>query len=213
MEDIEFDASHLWLTSDLHLGHDNIIKHSNRPFANADEMDEVLIANWNNLVQPDDDILVLGDFFLGNPIRIPKIMARLNGGVHLLRGNHDKWLRNKGMASYFASVERLAEIRVFDPETGKHQPITLCHYALRTWKQSHYGSWNLHGHSHGTLPPIGRQMDVSVDAVAKRLAEARVFVDSDGSFKPEYYRPISYAEVREYMAKRGFEKVDHHEER
>ncbi|KKL95432.1 hypothetical protein LCGC14_1854620, partial [marine sediment metagenome] len=44
------------------------------------------------------------------------------------------------------------------------QPITLCHYAMRVWDKSHFNSWQLYGHSHGTLNGIGKQYDVGVDA-------------------------------------------------
>jgi len=42
--------------------HTNIVKYCNRPFANIHEHDETLIANWNSVVKPDDDIYHLGDF-------------------------------------------------------------------------------------------------------------------------------------------------------
>ena len=52
----------IYYTSDLHFGHRNVLKFDNRPFANVDEMDLVLIENWNNRVQPDDTVYILGDF-------------------------------------------------------------------------------------------------------------------------------------------------------
>jgi len=33
----------IFFTADLHFGHENIIKHCNRPFKSADEMDAMLI--------------------------------------------------------------------------------------------------------------------------------------------------------------------------
>ena len=39
-----------FFTSDTHFYHSNIIKYCNRPFADAQDMNETLIANWNNVV-------------------------------------------------------------------------------------------------------------------------------------------------------------------
>lgn len=48
-------------TSDLHLGHANVIKFDNRPFANVDEMDQCIIIRWNERVSDDDTVFILGD--------------------------------------------------------------------------------------------------------------------------------------------------------
>ena len=48
--------------ADLHLGHSRIIGLDGRPFADVDEMDRVLMGNWNRKVGPDDDVYILGDF-------------------------------------------------------------------------------------------------------------------------------------------------------
>jgi calcineurin-like phosphoesterase family protein len=53
-----------WVIADLHFGHTNVIKYSDRPFTDADDMDESLIKNWNNTVSKDDIVYVLGDFTL-----------------------------------------------------------------------------------------------------------------------------------------------------
>ena len=42
--------------------------------------------------------------------------------------------------------------------------IVMSHYAMRVWNQSHRDSWMLYGHSHGMLPPVGKQYDVGVDS-------------------------------------------------
>jgi len=41
--------------------------------------------------------------------------------------------------------------------------IFLSHYSHRVWSQSHHGILHLYGHSHGSLPGIGKSMDVGVD--------------------------------------------------
>lgn len=134
-----------------HFGHQNIIKYSNRPFASVEEMDEVLVTNWNRVVRPEDTIYHLGDVVFGDA----SILKRLQGKKHLIIGSHDNV---KNIGSHFIFYTPLLNITI------EGQPVTLCHYAMRTWHRSHYGAWNLYGHSHGKLPPIGKSMDVGVDA-------------------------------------------------
>ena len=62
-----------FFTSDTHFGHSNIIKFCNRPFKNAEEMDRVLIENWNNKVPEDGLVFHLGDFGWGGYQEYKKI--------------------------------------------------------------------------------------------------------------------------------------------
>ena len=87
-----------FFTSDPHFYHTNIIKHCNRPFANAEEMNAELIKRWNSKVKPGDRIFVMGDLFFG-PVRsreqVEGILKQLNGNIVLIKGNHDgAWLRH-----------------------------------------------------------------------------------------------------------------------
>ena len=52
----------VWFTSDLHLGHENIIEHQGRPFRDAEHMAQALIANINSVVLQRDTLYILGDF-------------------------------------------------------------------------------------------------------------------------------------------------------
>ena len=52
----------IFFTSDLHFGHENVLKMDNRPFKTVDEMDAELIKRWNKKVNKGDIVYVLGDF-------------------------------------------------------------------------------------------------------------------------------------------------------
>lgn len=153
------DSSHKhantwWFTADLHFGHANIIKHCNRPFRNVEEMDEVLINNWNRVVHGGDVVVVAGDFTLHHdPEAVRYLYIRhLNGNIIFVKGNHDHWLR--GADKRYMYIKRV-----------DGQMIHVSHYPLRTWAgQNRQRTWQLHGHSHGMLEPYPNQWDVGVDA-------------------------------------------------
>ena len=85
----KFNKSKLWVTSDTHFCHENIIKYCNRPFQNIEDMNDILIANWNSVVKPDDDIIIAGDFIhSGNLQIVHSIIDRLHGNKWLVYGNH-----------------------------------------------------------------------------------------------------------------------------
>lgn len=53
--------SKVYLISDMHFGHPNIIKYENRPFSSVEEMDAAIMNNWNATVGKDDKVFILGD--------------------------------------------------------------------------------------------------------------------------------------------------------
>lgn len=78
----------IWLTSDHHFYHANVIKYCNRPFKTVEEMNEILVARWNEVVKPDDTVLYLGDFSMA--ARAAEVfLPRLMGKKELYCGNHD----------------------------------------------------------------------------------------------------------------------------
>ncbi len=146
----------IFFTSDTHFGEARRIKVDHRPFASVAEQDKTLIARWNALVKPKDEIYHLGDFTNAkDPGRVTKLLAALNGRKHLIIGNNDSraTIANKGWASvvYYAEIEVAGKL------------LILCHYPFRTWHSMGKGSINLHGHSHGKLKEATRQYDVGVD--------------------------------------------------
>ena len=190
----------LWLTSDHHFGHKNIIEYSKRPFASVEEMDEQLILNWNQEVRPNDDVYHLGDIFLCRDERALSIRKRLNGQIRLVLGNHDKTAEK--MSKSFVWIKDYYRLKAPDASLPNgYQEIVLLHYAMRVWNKSHHGAFHAYGHSHGSLPedPCSRSMDIGVDSIAKLHGG-----------KPEDYRPISYEEFKGLMAKKTWVPIDHH---
>jgi len=152
------DMAEMWFTSDFHFGHFNIIRYCNRPFANVQEMDDVIADRLNACVKPNDVVYFLGDFCLGGAEQVTAYRRRLAcGTIHFIEGNHDKNTRQ--LQRLFASWGTLSEISV------DKQKIVLCHYAMRVWPHHSQGSWQLYGHSHGNLPdePLSLSLDVGVD--------------------------------------------------
>ena len=81
----------IYFTSDLHLGHEAVIRMQNRPFANADDMNRVLIGNYNSVVHKDDTVYLLGDIcFRIGVEKSNELISSLKGKKYLIRGNHDK---------------------------------------------------------------------------------------------------------------------------
>ncbi len=78
-----------FFTSDLHLGHANIINYTGRPFKDVPHMNEVLINNFNAVVFPEDTTYFVGDIVMGPRKENLKLVSRLNGTKILILGNHD----------------------------------------------------------------------------------------------------------------------------
>lgn len=147
-----------WFTSDFHFRHFNIIRYCNRPFANTQEMDEVIADRMNSCIKPNDTLYFLGDFCLGKAEQVAAYRMRLEcKTIHFIEGNHDRITRK--LQHLFTSWSSLSEIHVGT------QRFVLCHYAMRVWPHHARGAWQLYGHSHGNLPdePLSLSMDVGVD--------------------------------------------------
>lgn len=150
----------IFLISDTHFCHENIIQFCGRPFANAELMDEQLIENWNSVVKPGDIVYHLGDVAMGQHSRleIPKIMSRLRGRKRLIVGNHDDipWLASGGW------FQKVLMWRVF-PEYNMlltHVPI---HESSIQERIVVNGGVNVHGHIHNQSSPEGPYKCVCVE--------------------------------------------------
>ena len=157
-------------TSDTHLGHDNIRGYSNRPFSTVEEMDNAIIQNWNEKVGEKDKVYHLGDFTLKDYRHAANYFRRLNGEIFVLPGSHDGYWINEDVnyvsktGQFVTVLPPIVALEFPNYGTGKYPlTIVLCHYSMRTWQVSHYGSLHLYGHSHGRLAGTSRSMDIGVD--------------------------------------------------
>lgn len=173
----------IFFTADHHFNHKRIIEYSSRPFKDVDEMNEVLIQKWNSKVKAEDTVYHLGDFALGHIEDQLRVLKRLNGNINFILGSHDKELPE--IVEAFNKEQGVASHRILGHMTTvciEKVEITLCHYSMRTWPKSHYGTWHLFGHSHGKLEGLGKSFDVGVDAW--------------------HFEPLIFSKVKEVMASR-----------
>lgn len=148
----------IFFTSDTHYHHANIIKYSNRPYKNVEEMNQALIDNWNRVVGPKDTVYHLGDVSFGREL---KELNYLNGYKVFILGNHDKYfVENCKKEGKNYEIKNYAEISYMN------EKLILFHFPLLTWNKARYGSFQLHGHIHSKVPIYSnvRRYDVGVDA-------------------------------------------------
>ncbi len=152
--------------ADTHFGHYNIIKHCHRPFATADEMDEVLITNWNAVVSNDDTVYILGDLAFSKGSKEPaEYLAALNGRKIMIVGNHDydiaknrhKYLSNGQLSGIYDYLE------IQDTIGMDRYKVVLSHYPMVEWNGFFRGSIHLYGHIHNNVDNKAYQIMRNID--------------------------------------------------
>jgi calcineurin-like phosphoesterase family protein len=147
----------IWVLSDTHFGHENMTKFTRqdgtvlRPFANAAEMDEALVDNWNKVVRPQDHVYHLGDVAMAR--RHLATVARCNGHKRLVRGNHDIF-RTK---EYLEHFEEIYGVRVLDN-------IIFSHIPIHPVNMGRFRA-NVHGHMHENDSPEGNYYSVCLERI------------------------------------------------
>jgi calcineurin-like phosphoesterase family protein len=168
----------IWVISDTHFNHENFLKFTNkdgskiRPFNNVNEVDELMINNWNSVVKPQDKVYHLGDVYFGNQQRAIEIMSKLNGHKRLILGNHDNG-KDSVLSKYF---EKIDVWRMF-PEFGLlfthipvHKSTLKVFVAEGDYKEGDCGPVqksfvNVHGHIHQNPSPDGPYKCVCVEQI------------------------------------------------
>lgn len=172
----------IWFTADLHLGHENIIRYCKRPFSCAAEMDDYIIRAWRELVSSQDSVFVLGDFSFHSPRRTSDILDELPGKKYLIKGNHDRRVKE---IHGWTWVESYCE-RVIDGHR-----VVMSHYPIEQWRAMGTGSFHVHGHRHGPQTSDMRRLDVGVDLWG--------------------FQPISWGQVKNEMLRRPWDLMSRDE--
>ena len=122
----------IFVISDLHLGHANIIRYCRRPFSSVIEMDSVLLDNWNFTVRPNDSVIYLGDLRYGRgALPSSHFLNRMNGDITTVIGNHDDPLPG-AVSSLMVTCQDIPFLCIHDPGLVPEG----------------YQGWVIHGHIH-----------------------------------------------------------------
>jgi calcineurin-like phosphoesterase family protein len=128
------DPADIFLISDLHFGHANIIRYCSRPFFFPDvgEMDHVLIKNWNYTISPANHVYYLGDLRYGSDeVSAGYYRNKLRGRINFVQGNHD--VREPDAASIVLL---------------EHGGFRFCLVHNPSDAPEGFDGWVIHGHHH-----------------------------------------------------------------
>lgn len=146
--------TNIWLISDTHFNHSNIIKYCDRPYLNATEMDWDMVDRWNSVVRPNDHVYHLGDVYMkASKGYMDNLLSSLNGKKRLILGNHDNG-QDQILHRHF---EKIYMWRCFEKVVLTHVPI---HKSNIPGERV-----NVHGHIHQNKSPEGPYKCVCVEQI------------------------------------------------
>jgi len=170
----------IFFTSDQHFGHANIIKYCDRPFVDTDEMEEVMISNWNGVVGFHDVVYCVGDFSM-TLVEMERVTKRLNGHKILIVGNHDHCHPSHKKSSTSEKREAMIqkyidsgwnEVKICDSIKIGGESVQISHFPFRkhVFKEKHKsfslsddGGWLICGHVHEKWKTKEKMINVGVD--------------------------------------------------
>jgi len=171
------DYENVWVWSDIHFGHTNIIKYCERPFADEEEMNDHFIEQYNFFVGSFDLCIWVGDVSFMGAKDTNDILFKLNGDRILVVGNHDIDRKDRLKKLVFDETHLIYAID--DPVA----PLVFTHYTMENAPQP----WiNIHGHVHNNphdMQDSLRHINVSVEVLdykpihldeLKRIAKTRI---------------------------------------
>jgi len=173
-------STQVWVWSDQHFGHNNILTYSNRPFPNLDLMHECMVLNHNDYVAPDDISIWVGDVAFLKDDDANEILDQCNGYKILIVGNHDIY-KKKVKNLNFDETHILKYVNV---RYGvRDLQFLFTHYPLHNFKIKDK-TFNIHGHEHVNHMYTNTPRHVNVNC------------------ELHGYKPINFTSIAEMVSKR-----------
>ena len=138
----------VFFIADVHLGHAGVIAFDKRPWDDVEQMNEGMIERWNEVVKPCDHVYILGDLCWRSGSSACELVKRLNGNLHLIRGNHDR-IKNLSYRNLFVSIKDYDCIKV-TLEDKSQIAVALSHYPIPLYNGHLKDAIHLYGHVHNT---------------------------------------------------------------
>lgn len=170
----------IYFTSDQHFFEKKVINLNERPFEESSEMNEAIINNWNDVVNDDDDVYILGDVTIKGGKITHETLSKLKGKKYLIRGNHDNFIKNTDFDDIFIWIKDYAEVEY------KQHWFILSHYPFLEWNRFFNGSFHVHGHQHN-------KKSYNIECRENNIKRYDVGVDSND------FTPISAEEIVEFF--------------
>lgn len=165
---LRLSGDNIFFWSDLHLGHNKPFLYGNRGFATVEDHDKYIVEKWNETLNNDSTIFLLGDTIFGHNAeqRLKEFFDAVNfSNVVLLAGNHNAGYKQLFTENYQPS-DTNKSIFYCPPylETIiNKQAIILSHYPIASWN-GQKDSYHIHGHCHSNLTiDLGRAIDVGIE--------------------------------------------------
>lgn len=158
----------IYMGSDYHLFHKNVIKLCKRPHASLEAMQEECLATLCKTLCPTDTLVYLGDWWFGSPEDCRDFVLQIpTKNIIFCTGNHDaQAIEAHKKYNLFARVCERYEFYHGD------RLVVVSHYQHATWNKSHHNSCHFFGHSHrkqGEHYGLGRSCEVGYDSTGRWL--------------------------------------------
>lgn len=156
LDTIDLDSKdyNVYCWSDTHFFHKNVIKYTNRPFADQFEMNDYMVTQYNNIVSDNDIVIFGGDVSFKGDSETNLLLDQLKGTKIQIVGNHD--INRDGKLKKLNFDYTLLFLII----NYNHQKLYFTHYPLDKVPSN---GINCHGHIHQHNPPTKDHRNISVE--------------------------------------------------